>query len=457
MTRRLGVIVISGPLGSGKTTLVEHILEDFNPLQFAFIKLNVGDVSTDTKLLQTKNEGIHAIEVNRCKSCNLFSKLSFALNRAYEGASSLDGVLVETAALSHTAAIYNFFCVDQSIRERFYLNDVVAVIDPFNFLYCSNGEDSSDYPRDAFDQLDFVDKVVLNKIDNGDATDLDQVKSELKCLHPSITNIIECYCGKVDTSKLFDLTKASIACCIDEWNDNCVTNNSCDYVETLSCVCGEFEGMVNMSLLESWVKEFMIQNKGCVRCKGLLTIPGDPRKVFFQGCGRQVKLNLLEQCYERDGECVFEFIGGAFDQAFIRQRIVDCQCSQDLRFALGDRVLANVSSWKPGTVIKLWDDGNPYRIEMDDEKEYQVFAPEDTNSFVKKINSRDMTTPPGREDLRFKVGDTVYANIGHWAPGKILELFDDGNDYRIEIQDDQKTNVFAPIDCDVYVKAMPMN
>ena len=28
---------------------------------------------------------------------------------------------------------------------------------------------------------------------------------------------------------------------------------------------------------------------------------------------------------------------------------------------------------------------------------------------------------------------------------------------RIEIQDDQKTNVFAPIDCDVYVKAMPMN
>ena len=154
---------------------------------------------------------------------------------------------------------------------------------------------------------------------------------------------------------------------------------------------------------------------------------------------------------------MFEFIGGAFDQAFIRQRIVDCQCSQDLRFALGDRVLANVSSWKPGTVIKLWDDGNPYRIEMDDEKEHQVFAPEDTNIFVKKINSRDMTTPPGREDLRFKVGDTVYANIGHWAPGKILKLFDDGNDYRIEIQDDQKTNVFAPIDCDVYVKAMPMN
>ena len=89
-------------------------------------------------------------------------------------------MLVETTALSHTATIYNFFCVDQSIRERFYLNDVVAVIDPFNFLYCSNGEDSSDYPRDAFDQLDFV-TVVLNKIDNGDATDLDQVKNLNAC------------------------------------------------------------------------------------------------------------------------------------------------------------------------------------------------------------------------------------------------------------------------------------
>ena len=136
--------------------------------------------------------------------------------------------------------------------------------------------------------------------------------------------------------------------------------------------------------------------------------------------------------------------------------MADCQCTQDLRFSIGDRILANVGCWKSGTVIKLWDEGNPYRIKIDEDG-CEVFAPEDTNSFVKKISSRDTTTSPGREELRFKVGDIVYANVGHWARGKILKLFDDGNDYRIEIEDDEKTNVFAPNDCDIYVRSMTMD
>ena len=36
-----------------------------------------------------------------------------------------------------------------------------------------------------------------------------------------------------------------------------------------------------------------------------------------------------------------------------------------------------------------------------------------------------------------------------------LMLGDDGNAYRIEIEDDDKTNVYAPIDVDTYVRARP--
>ena len=56
------------------------------------------------------------------------------------------------------------------------------------------------------------------------------------------------------------------------------------------------------------------------------------------------------------------------------------------------------------------------------------------------------------EDLRFKVGDKIYANIGQFVEGKILKCWDEGNPYRVEIQDEEKTNVWVPIDNDEFIK-----
>lgn len=56
--------------------------------------------------------------------------------------------------------------------------------------------------------------------------------------------------------------------------------------------------------------------------------------------------------------------------------------------------------------------------------------------------------------LRFEVGTMVEANVGGFQKGKIIKQWDDGNAYRIEIQDKEKTNVWAPVDIDVYVRAI---
>ena len=56
------------------------------------------------------------------------------------------------------------------------------------------------------------------------------------------------------------------------------------------------------------------------------------------------------------------------------------------------------------------------------------------------------------EELRFNVGDTVYANIGEFAEGKILKCWDEGNPYRVEIQNQERSNVWVPLDNDNYVR-----
>ena len=56
------------------------------------------------------------------------------------------------------------------------------------------------------------------------------------------------------------------------------------------------------------------------------------------------------------------------------------------------------------------------------------------------------------EELRFNVGDTVYANVaGGFTQGKILKCWDQGNPYRVEIQDNEKTNVWVPVDSNDFV------
>ena len=53
--------------------------------------------------------------------------------------------------------------------------------------------------------------------------------------------------------------------------------------------------------------------------------------------------------------------------------------------------------------------------------------------------------------LRFKVGDLVRVNVGQFVNGKIVRLWDGGNAYCIELED--QTNVYAPSDEDTYVRA----
>jgi len=61
-----------------------------------------------------------------------------------------------------------------------------------------------------------------------------------------------------------------------------------------------------------------------------------------------------------------------------------CKVSNDLRFKVGDKVKARVSAgWTPGKIIKVWDEGNPYRIELADKDKTNVWGPVDSDDFVR--------------------------------------------------------------------------
>jgi len=82
-------------------------------------------------------------------------------------------------------------------------------------------------------------------------------------------------------------------------------------------------------------------------------------------------------------ESRFVFIGRNLDKDMLIKGFEACTTEEELRFKVGDLVVANIGKWVNGTVIKLWDEGMPYRIRLDNEGKTEVFASIDNNACVR--------------------------------------------------------------------------
>ena len=81
-------------------------------------------------------------------------------------------------------------------------------------------------------------------------------------------------------------------------------------------------------------------------------------------------------------ECRFVFIGRNLDHKALQDGLMDC-IAEDLRFNVGDKVYANIGEFTEGRILKCWDQGNPYRVEIQNEEKSNVWVPIDNDNFVR--------------------------------------------------------------------------
>ena len=112
------VTILTGFLGSGKTTLMNHILNDTtHGMKFAVIENEFGEVGIDEKVL-SENVDEEVIEVmNGCICCTVRGDLVEALKKLYKRVSSFNGVLIETTGLADPAPVVQTFFVDEDIKK----------------------------------------------------------------------------------------------------------------------------------------------------------------------------------------------------------------------------------------------------------------------------------------------------------------------------------------------------
>ena len=122
------------------------------------------------------------------------------------------------------------------------------------------------------------------------------------------------------------------------------------------------------------------------RYKGVLAVKGMDQKFVFQGVHMLFSEPLAKRLHHggkgEKRECRFVFIGKNLDEKALEQGLIDCK-AEDLRFNVGDTVYANIGEFAEGKILKCWDQGNPYRVEIQNEEKSNVWVPIDNDDYVR--------------------------------------------------------------------------
>jgi G3E family GTPase len=192
---RTPVYVITGFLGSGKTTLVNALLKKQSD---SLVVVNeFGEVPVDHHLLESSEERTVALP-NGCLCCRLRGDLEetligAAMRRRRGEIAGFDRVIVETSGLADPGPVAQTLFADQALARDFKLGPVVAVVDAAD----AGGRAAA--PGIARAQIAAADVLVLSKTDR--AGDYSQTRNEVKGINPQ-AGLIEARFGDVDPAAL---------------------------------------------------------------------------------------------------------------------------------------------------------------------------------------------------------------------------------------------------------------
>lgn len=162
------VSVLTGFLGSGKTSLLNRLLKDPSLQDTAVIINEFGDVGIDHLLVERSSDGIIEL-ADGCLCCTvrgeLVDTLADLVDRVQTGRiKSLKRVIIETTGLADPAPVLHAIMGHPALVQSLRLDGVITVVDAVN------GDQTLDRHEEAVKQVAVADRIVLTKTDLIDPT-----------------------------------------------------------------------------------------------------------------------------------------------------------------------------------------------------------------------------------------------------------------------------------------------
>ena len=179
---RIPVSIVTGFLGSGKTTLINRLLKRPDMNRVAVIMNELGEQSIDHDLVQISSEQMMLLN-NGCLCCVLRGDLQETLRELFVKRRTgeiidFERVVIETTGLADPAPVMQTLMTDTMLQAQYRLDCVVTLVDAVN------GAGQLDTMQEALKQAALADRLVVTKSDLADAAAVETLEARLRGLNP---------------------------------------------------------------------------------------------------------------------------------------------------------------------------------------------------------------------------------------------------------------------------------
>ncbi|MDE5080617.1 MAG: GTP-binding protein [Trichodesmium sp. St15_bin1_1] len=313
--RGMPVTIITGFLGSGKTTLINQILHNKQKLKVAVLVNEFGDINIDTQLLMDVNENMLELS-NGCICCTINEGLIDAVYQVLESDKKVDYLIIETTGVADPLPIILTF-LSTELKDLTYLDSVLTLVDSENFT-----PDHFDSEA-ALKQIAYGDIILLNKTDLVSEDRIDYLESYIKTVNKG-ARILRTEYSRIPSYLILDVNTSKLRpYFIEDNNDKYeVQKKSQNHLINDGFTSVSFRSARPFSAMKFQNNFIDELPENIFRAKGILWFQESESKHIFQLSGRRYDMQIEKWSITPTNQLVL--IGRDLDPLIIQQNLTNC-------------------------------------------------------------------------------------------------------------------------------------
>ena len=268
------VTIITGFLGSGKTTFINGLMARRPSKRIAIIENEFGEVSIDGELLLGGSESIFEIS-GGCICCTVSDALIYHLLDLAGADKQLDHLIIETTGIAEPLSIAEPFLSHPLIQQKFRLDSIICMVD------CQFVEDQLQEEEVVARQISAADLIILNKTEEIAPDALQTFESNMRQINP-FAEVKHNTDAKAEARDLLSLLAHNTERMEIKQQEVVHHHQHLHHKITSYSIC--FHEPLDYAKFYQWASVLMQFQSGRIyRIKGILNFKGEQNKTIFQG------------------------------------------------------------------------------------------------------------------------------------------------------------------------------